>query len=51
MALGVKHGDEISLIARGDGAAAALDQLKQLIAWNQRGAARRWCERGTCRVV
>jgi multiphosphoryl transfer protein len=31
MALGVKHGDEISLIARGDGAAAALDQLRQLI--------------------
>ncbi len=31
MALGVKHGDEISLIARGDGAAAVLDQLKQVI--------------------
>jgi phosphoenolpyruvate-protein phosphotransferase len=31
MALGVKHGDEMSLIARGAGAAAALDQLKQLI--------------------
>lgn len=31
MGLGVKHGDEVSLTARGDGAAAALDQLKQQI--------------------
>lgn len=31
MALGVKRDDEITLIARGDGAAAALDQLKQLV--------------------
>ncbi len=31
MALGVKHGDEITLIAHGDGAAAALDELKRLI--------------------
>lgn len=31
MALGVKHGDKMTLIARGDGAAAALDQLKQVI--------------------
>jgi phosphocarrier protein FPr/phosphocarrier protein len=31
MALGVKRGDEITLIARGDGAAAVLDQLKQVI--------------------
>lgn len=31
MALGVKHGDEISLAARGEGAVAILAQIKQLI--------------------
>ncbi|GFE90396.1 phosphoenolpyruvate--protein phosphotransferase [Steroidobacter agaridevorans] len=31
MALGVKHGDEMTLIARGAGAATVLEQLKQLV--------------------
>jgi phosphocarrier protein FPr/phosphocarrier protein len=31
MSLGVKHGDEISLAASGDGARAVLDQLQQLV--------------------
>lgn len=31
MSLGVKHGDEIKLVARGAGAAAALEQLKRLV--------------------
>lgn len=31
MALGLKHGDEITLLARGAGAAATLDHLKQLV--------------------
>jgi phosphocarrier protein FPr/phosphocarrier protein len=31
MALGVKHGDEMTLVARGAGATTVLDQLKQLI--------------------
>ena len=31
MALGVKHGDEMTIVTRGDNAAALLEQLKQLV--------------------
>ncbi|HEY0683728.1 MAG TPA: phosphoenolpyruvate--protein phosphotransferase [Steroidobacter sp.] len=31
MALGVKHGDEMTLVASGDGARSVLDRLKQLV--------------------